>query len=244
MRVIFLLFIYFILSGCFGGNKIKASERPLFGLGLEEVFQDERVRFIARAAARNDVGEVDRLISSGVPFDSSGVAGFTPLYWALKKGGKDGFKELLKHGANPNVLWKDGGSVTHYSATLGDSDFLLLCLNFGGEVDLKDGPEGRTPLFYAVEYKNFRNIKILLENGADIDAVDSSMSTPMLFSAMLNQYDVVYFLLRSGASPSVKNRWGKGLDFYLDLSLKTMDRSNPLWDSREKVAGFLSELND
>ena len=229
------------LAGCSGFSNANESDNPLFNLGVEEIFENEGVRSLAKAAARNDIKKVQELINSGVAVNSVGVGNFTPLYWALKKGSKEGFKMLLENGANPNLLWKDGGSVIHYSAAMDDLDFLSLCLRYNGDAELSDGVEGKTPIFYAVEEKRVKNIELLLARGANINALDSSQSTPLVFAAMLNQYDMVHYLLQAGGDPAIKNRWGKGLNYLLEKSSRTMDRSSSLWAWREKVIDLLSE---
>ena len=240
MRYFLVLALVVSLAGCSNFSNAKGSEKPLFDLGVKEIFRNEGVRSLAKAAARNDLRKVQELVNSGVAVDSLGVGNFTPLYWALKESSKKGFAALLENGANPNVLWQDGGSVIHYSAAVNDSDFLSLCLRFNGDIELSDGVEGKTPLFYAVEQKNVKNIELLLSSGANINALDNSKSTPLLYAAMLNQYDMVHYLLQAGADRTIKNRWGKGLNYFIEKSSRTMARTSSLWTSREKVVEFLS----
>lgn len=241
MRSFLVLALVVSLAGCSGFGNANESEKPLFSLGVKEIFENERVRSLARAAARNDREKVQELINSGVAVNSVGVGNFTPLYWALKKGSREGFKALLENGADPNLLWQDGGSVIHYSAAMNDLDFLSLCLRYNGYVELSDGVEGKTPIFYAVEEKRVKNIELLLAHGANINALDSSQSTPLVFAAMLNQYDMVHYLVQAGADPAIKNHWGRGLSYLIEKSSGTMDRSSSLWAWREKVIDLQSE---
>lgn len=240
MRSFFIVLVYAFLTGCSGVSNADQPDKPLFNLSVKEIFEDERVRSLAEPAARNDTKKIRALLDSGVAVNSHGVGSFTPLYWALKKDAKKGFEFLLKNGASCNTLWTDGGSVLHFAAAMDDSDFLSLCLSFGAEVELRDGVEGKSPIFYAVESNSRENVEMLLDNGANIDVLDNSQTTPLLFAAMLNQYQMVHHLLLAGADPTAKNQWGKGIGYLIEKSSRTMDRSSPLWVWREKVVEMLS----
>lgn len=56
----------------------------------------------------------------------------------------------------------------------------------------------------------------------------------MLEAASLNQYDVVYELIISGADYSVVNKWNNGLDYFLKES-RNMNKSSELYKWRQKV---------
>jgi len=50
-----------------------------------------------------------------------------------------GFKALLKLGANPNVLFDDGGTVMHWAARMDSTEFLQAALEHGGDPNLRGG---------------------------------------------------------------------------------------------------------
>ena len=80
-------------------------------MSLETMFPDESVRALAKAAAKGRVGTVEELVDLGVDVNASGTKGATPLFWAMSN--YNGFKKLLELGADPNVIFGNGGSIMH-----------------------------------------------------------------------------------------------------------------------------------
>ncbi|TYZ59123.1 hypothetical protein PybrP1_000048 [[Pythium] brassicae (nom. inval.)] len=73
---------------------------------------------------------------------------------------------------------------------------------------------GFTPLHVAVqneEDEGFEAAKVsvwLIENGADVNAVDANGDTALHYAVMLNRFDLVETLMKRGADPTVRNAKG------------------------------------
>lgn len=67
--------------------------------------------------------------------------------------------------------------------------------------------EGTTPLINAALENDVEEIKILLENGADINEADLDGSTPLHLAVYYSSYDAAEFLLQEGADPNTVDQY-------------------------------------
>lgn len=205
---------------------------------LEAMFPDAEVRSLATAAGEGDLAEVDRLVAGGVDVNSRGTQDATPLFWSLRD--LSGFTRLLELGADPNIVFGDGGSVMHWAARAEDMAFLRAALGYDGDPNLVAGGFGRTPLFEAIG-RNDAAIELLLDSGADIDARSSNGDTAAMVAAGRGRFDVVYFLLSRGADYSVANDRGVTLADRVADKRGAMDPDHDLAGWLDKVVAWLQE---
>jgi ankyrin repeat protein len=116
---------------------------------------------------------------------------------------------LLEHGANPNTRLEviTMGSVTQprtamaLASRLSDPSPLELLLSFGAEMD----PDA---IFYAIGNRRQNNgtatLKVLLDNGADVNFVSRHWCTPLHRASRGNQPEELKLLLEYGADPNFK----------------------------------------
>ena len=227
VRLWFLFFLQFFLVSC------------SMDYDLEYFYQDKRVIALAKAAARGRVDDVEKLVASGVDVNTIGKDGMTPLLWVLKEKNKKGFLCLLKYGADPNIPTKIGESVMSFSAMIDDSDYLRMVLKYGGDPNLVNpvNKVNPTPIFRAIGQFNRNNVRALIDAGADLNYQDSSGETPLIFSAELNQWDIVYDLLTTGADYSIKDNTGYTIVYSIENN--NIDTENELYKWRQKVISFL-----
>uniref|UniRef100_A0A3B5R451 Uncharacterized protein n=1 Tax=Xiphophorus maculatus TaxID=8083 RepID=A0A3B5R451_XIPMA len=99
--------------------------------------------------------------------------------------------------------------------------FIELLLHRGASVNHQDG-NGRTALSYACEKGYLDAVKILVQNGADPEILDSWGNTPLIYAAVADHTLVVEFLVRA----------------FKRLGLR-IDRQNKAGNSAVEVAKFL-----
>lgn len=133
--------------------------------------------------------------------------GETPLHAAFCKAGRPFFyyvhKLLLKHGANPNAVCKNG----------------VACESFMRDVRTR----GETPLHRAAAYGEAKSIALLIEYGADVTKVDAHGDSPISYARFHLRPGAILKLLEFDSHRihqwSVDNivsdhgdAWGDGMD--------------------------------
>ena len=118
----------------------------------------------------------------------------TPLHLAMTAGSYDLAKVLLEHDAEPSMANKDGDTPLH--------------LVFKPKTPFDDRPWRRPPADDA-EVFNAGFVLLLLDHGADVNAMDKDHTTPLLMAMQGKMYDISRILLSRGAEPNVKDDRGK-----------------------------------
>jgi len=207
---------------------------------LDTMFPDRELRALARAAAKGETERIDNLVRNGVDANGRGTSGAVPLYWAMHN--IQGFRHLLKLGADPNVIFDDGGSVFHWAVTHKNSAFYEALLEHGADPNLRAGALQWTPLFHVLHGNLKQRVAPLLEAGADIDARDATGMTPLMVAAMHGQFDVVYDLLRRGADYKVTTVNGINLVDVLEFGIgNEPDPGAEMTKWRNRVIAWLQD---
>jgi len=179
-----------------------ATQKPLLGMTIEELFENNAVRGLARAATEGSLEEIENLVKAGVEIDTPGAYGVTPLYWAIKPQNTARFEKLLQLGANPNALVGVDQSVIHWAAYISDPQFLQLCLHYGGDPNLLSENGFITPLMSASKSleSHMDNIELLVQHGANTEYRHTSNDITAIFHAANSyRYEHVYNLILAGA---------------------------------------------
>ncbi|MEO0438982.1 MAG: ankyrin repeat domain-containing protein [Pseudomonadota bacterium] len=243
MKILLLLCLCFCTTACSLITPNAYGEKPLFSMRADEVWEDRDVAALAKAAGRNRRGAIDDLLEAGVDIDARGRGDFTPLYWAFRQTNRRGFEYLLQKGANPNALWEHKGSVIHYAATVRDTRFLELCLEYGGDISLidKNGPLSNwTPLYFAIGENQLSSVRFLIRAGAKVNERYGGEGTPLTESLQFKQYRMAYFLLENGADPSVRDMHDRDVYYYLNVpGFENIIKSSDRWEWRLKFIELL-----
>lgn len=175
-------------------------------------FTDPGARKLAVASATGNTEAVRRLmkeegVNPDVHFDSEG----TPLVaWPIYKKSPEGLKAMLENGADPNVAKPyprspDRYETNHNNAMVwavrqSDPVYLQLLLDHGGDPDTRNS-NGETLFFQArVSGDQWQNIQLLVERGADINALTFTYPIAWNYSSG-GGFGRVYWLLQHGADP-------------------------------------------
>ena len=107
--------------------------------------------------------------------------------------------ELLKRGADPNKERGYSGSTPlHLAITEDKLDLVKKLLKKGSHLEIKDD-YGYTPLLEAVNYGASEEvIDLLLEHGADVNAVTEDKKTALHFAAQNDDEDMVRKMIEKG----------------------------------------------
>jgi ankyrin repeat protein len=137
-------------------------------------------RSFLEAAKEGSVERLQALLAEGVPVDVQDVGdepwNQTALMYAAQSGHLCAVKFLLRAGSRV----------------------------FARDKSLPGEPAGRQPLHYAARTKNVDVIDVLLDAGANPNAMDSMGDTPVNTAIWEGNIEVVRLLLRRGADPNLK----------------------------------------
>lgn len=217
---IFIFFSFIGITGCSAGsgdnqkmesiqekfNKRQSNEILAF-MDLKTMFPNKDLRALAEAAGKGNISLVNNLVMQGVDVNARGHRNATALFWAMKS--KKGFSELLELGADPNVVFDDGGTVLHWAAGMNDPTYIRLALEHGGDPNLAASVFQVSPIFETINFNTKDRIpdtlKVLIEYNADIEFKDETGDTVLLKAAAFDRFDICLYLLEKGADFKVKN---------------------------------------
>ena len=138
----------------------------------------EQISAMIAGAREGDVGELTRLVSSGVPANVRDTNGFTPLMVAVANDRVSAARALLDRGAEINARTR-GGITSLMLGIINDRpDVVKLLLERGADINAQSG-SGWTALSFAVWRGDDALVRVLLDHGAKPHLVDKQGWTPL-----------------------------------------------------------------
>ena len=183
-----------------------------------DLYRDPVMVQLANAVAAEDVPRIDALVAQGADVNATGTRGLGLLMWAMAKNSKKGFARLLDHGANPLLPALDAPAdakpgrkmpfVAEYAAQNKSTAYLQALLDRGMDPNILRA-NGTPLMFYAIDSHSPLNVEALLDGGADVNrASPLDGYTPLQHAISIGQFETALQLVKRGADPALKNRWG------------------------------------
>jgi lipoprotein-anchoring transpeptidase ErfK/SrfK len=187
----------------------------LFGLGVDPVLPDsEGSGALAVAVSRNDEPAARLLLASGTdPVDGDR----SPLEQAVRAGTKDMVALLIEHGADLNVLSREGQPMVPLAVALGRADITAALLDAGADVDTRvvspvseefiqlvpgryarfylTRDQGLTALMIAVLRGDLEMVRMLLKRGASLGPTPGQVKYPLGMAADRRDVPMMQVLL-------------------------------------------------
>jgi cytohesin len=130
----------------------------------------------------------------------------TPLHLAAYNCDFERLVDLLQSGADPNARNKGGFTALHWCAfrgLVGTEQHLIAKALLRAGADLNAcTASGDCPLCLAIESSNQLLVKVLVEEGSDVNLVANDV-TPLMTAARVGNFGMVRFLLQARANPNV-----------------------------------------
>jgi hypothetical protein len=205
------------------------SVASLSSRGRDDIVSFRRQDLEARlldALKRGDEHEARVLLEIGASPDSEDEDGVTALMHAVKAASLPCTLMLLKKGANTAPRDKTGLTALDIARRAGKTRLAELIVAF-------DSEKGPAALLMACREGLTDMVRVLVENGVDVNVADADGNTPLMFAVGMGNLEAVRLLLNQGAQVSARNRKGDSA-----LSMAYSPRSDsfvPLKARREVV---------
>ena len=158
------------------------------------------------ATKRRDVAAVRSLLEAGADPNAARGDGLTALHLAAEAGNLEIAKLLIGAGAKVGATTRIGGYMPiHFASGAAEASFVGALIEAGADPDAVTTASGVTPLHLAAKaFKGESTVRVLLEHGARVNALEASArQTPLMFAASYGRLGAVRELLGHGADPAI-----------------------------------------
>lgn len=159
-------------------------------------FGDKTVLHVASSISCQDC--VQLLIEEGVDIDEQDQLGFSALHYACQHNKITNIATLLRAGANPNLITKEGNTPLHIVAVFNNLDAIKLLISAGAHIEAKNFG-GYSPLHLAFHRKQWQAVSELARWGAKVDTQCNRLLTPLAEAVFLGDEIVARYLISIGA---------------------------------------------
>ena len=139
------------------------------------------------------------LIDAGADIETKDDMGRSPLHWACRSGTLEVVKMLHKQGAGVCVACNFGNSCLIFASYHGHTETVRYLVGLK-DVDVNHTANyGWSALVCAVRQNHADVVQVLIDAGADIEARDEDLRTPLISSCKKGELPIVKMLVEAGA---------------------------------------------
>jgi len=174
------------------------------GMRVDEAFPGTRVPALIEAARAGDRQRTLERAAECACVETPGADGVTPLLWVMGARDVPAARLLLEAGADPNRRVRGRQSAMSIAAAGDSPELLATLLEQGGDPDLR-GPDDMPLLHLAVLHQRARNVELLLDHGADVNAVTPvGEVTAAEVAVGQGEMELAYRLLERGTTANLQ----------------------------------------
>ena len=197
------------------GFKMILDEKPSLNVDFYLTYTNRRI--IHYVIDRGTCNMIKNLVDHGCDIDSLDDKGSSPLHNAIVSKQTDKVLCLLKFGASVNLENRHGETALHLAVFQSNLEVTKKLLDMGIDVNIKSKVTKVTPLHLAVNQiveKNNEIVKLLLENGADLNAGDYLGVTPFHTACLKGDSSIILQCLKFGVNLYSKCDLGNNALYY------------------------------
>ncbi|WP_353286235.1 ankyrin repeat domain-containing protein [Wolbachia endosymbiont (group A) of Crataerina pallida] len=163
------------------------------------------------AVRRNNLSEVENLLSMGADVNIRDKRSWAPLHCAADNDNKlDISRAILNRNADIEARTNIGETPLHIANAYGQLKIIELLVDKGASLEAKTN-DGLTPLHVAIQHNNTtpKIIEFLIDKGINIEAKTKDDWTPLHYAVFKDRLDIVRVLSSRGANIEAKTNDGK-----------------------------------
>ena len=150
---------------------------------------------------------VELLVNAKADVNAVNNYGWSPLFFAADNSNSDVVTFLVDNGANINLISDEGITPILIANDVESIKILSKTTNIN-----KANNAGITPLIaFSGRETSPEAINILLENGANVNAVDKDGETALSYAVEYGNFEIALILLENNANPNLSNKKAKEL---------------------------------
>ncbi|HNY12085.1 MAG TPA: ankyrin repeat domain-containing protein, partial [Candidatus Wallbacteria bacterium] len=173
---------------------------------------------------KNKPEVIKLLIETGSDINEKDNEGDPAIIKAVKNSDVETIKLLLKKGADATALNKQGMNALMVAKSMDDKEpggyknrndygvkgeIAKLLIEAGAKVELKDKAAGRKMLLQAICDGSTSEVKAVIGSGISINDTVENETTPLMKAVIADNFDMVDFLVKSGADINFENSRGE-----------------------------------
>lgn len=196
----------------------------LLNAGIKtEARNDDSWTALHFAARLGHVKVIRLLIDAGANIEArtAGKDVWSPLLFSTCNGCLEATRILLDYGADIQARSSRGVSALHLAATCPSDkqvEVMKLLLERGASiawtVTSRDYLHGKLPIHYAAHSGSQQGVKYLLDNGSDINAIDSQSVSPLHLAVQQGRTDMAQYLIKLGANIHALDNYGRNVLYH------------------------------
>ncbi len=157
------------------------------------------------------------------------------LFSAVAIGDEARVAQLLRQDVPPDARDRDGFPALHFAVRMGYRGIVMKLIDAGCDVNLRNRSErsgslDATALHEAAFWGRYEAAKLLIDGGADVNAVTEQKVAPLHRAARMTNVKVARLFLERGADPAIQDEDGKTpLDWCRKLNWTNADEVEKLF---------------
>mmetsp|Transcript_17250 Transcript_17250/g.15564 ORF Transcript_17250/g.15564 Transcript_17250/m.15564 type:complete len:162 (+) Transcript_17250:472-957(+) len=145
----------------------------------------------------------------------------------------------LNHIGNENENWSELELIFNLVVQNNEIELETYLKNYSNMVNIKND-EGLSPLHFAADRGFINIVSILLAYNANINSLDNSNQTPLMYAAYCENEDVFMCLIKAGAKIDIENSDGETIEeinqlLYVKASNYLNNEHNIVKENTEKL---------
>ncbi len=155
---------------------------------------------ISAACMNGNYSTVQILIKNHVDVNYQASPYGTPLMLASKNGNAKIVSLLVKNGADVNTkIAPTGTTALMLASREGNIEAAKILIEKGAKVDAKN-VNGFTALSYSIKNQKYTTAELLINSGANIQAIDNATTVPFLEACADGNKDFLNFMIKKGVN--------------------------------------------